>query len=90
MNIKDSWKKEALIDEKTYNSMYEESLNYNDNFWNKQGDRLVWEKKYTKIKDVKYSKNDVTIKWFYDGILNVTESCIDRHAETTPDKIAII
>ena len=90
MDIKDSWKKNALIDEKTYDSMYKESLNNNDEFWEKQGDRILWTKKYSKIKDVKYSKKDVHIKWYYDGTLNVTESCIDRHAKSTPDKIAII
>jgi len=90
MKIKDSWKKNALVDEKTYISMYEESLNDNDNFWDKQGDRLFWKKRYTKIKDVKYSKKEVNIKWYYDGTLNVSENCIDRHANSTPDKIAII
>ena len=32
-----------------------------------------------KIKDVKYSKEDVKIKWFYDGSLNASVNCIDRH-----------
>ena len=49
-----------------------------------------WFKKFTKIKDIKYSKDDVSIKWFEDGNLNVSYNCIDRHAENNPDKVAII
>ena len=62
----------------------------NDSFWNEQGKRLDWKKKYTKIKDVKYSSKDVKINWYYDGKLNVSENCIDRHAKSHPNKIAII
>ena len=90
MEIKDNWKADALIDKKTYNKMYDDSMLDNDSFWNKHGQRIVWKNKYTNIKDVKYSNNDVNIKWYYDGSLNVTESCIDRHAKQNPNKIAII
>lgn len=30
------------------------------------------------------------LTWFADGTLNVTESCVDRHADATPDKVAIL
>ena len=43
-------------------------------------------KKYTKIKDVKYSKEEVKIKWFYDGTLNASANCIDRHLKKNPKK----
>jgi len=43
-----------------------------------------------KIKDVKYSKTDVKIKWFYDGTLNASVNCIDRHIKDKKNKIAII
>ncbi len=33
---------------------------------------------------------DEPLSWFGDGTLNVTESCVDRHAAETPDKIAIL
>ena len=90
IKIKDVWRLNALVDEKKYTSMYQDSLNNNDSFWNKQGERLYWKKKYTKIKDVKYSSQNVNIRWYYDGKLNVSENCIDRHAKLYPDKIAII
>ena len=90
MKILDNWKSEALVDKEQYENMYKESILENDNFWNKQGNRINWIKKYSKIKDIKYSTTDVNIKWYYDGTLNVTENCIDRHARKTPNKIAII
>ena len=90
MEIKDHWKKNALVDEKEYLSMYKESLENNENYWNQQGSRIDWKKKYSKIKKVKYSSKDVSIQWYYDGTLNVSENCIDRHAKKTPNKIAII
>ena len=90
MEIKDHWKKNALVDEKKYLSMYKDSIENNENFWNQQGGRINWTKKYSKTKNIKYSAKDVSIKWYYDGTLNVSENCIDRHAKKTPNKIAII
>ena len=40
----------------------------------------------SKVKKFKYSKKEVDIKWYYDGTLNVSYNCIDRHAKKTPDK----
>ena len=90
MKILDHWKSEATLNNQEYKKLYKESIEENEKFWNRQGDRIKWKKRYSKIKDVKYSSNDVNIKWFYDGILNVTESCIDRHAKKYPNKNAII
>ena len=47
-------------------------------------------KKYTKIKDVKYSKEEVKIKWYYDGTLNASANCVDRHLKKNASKTAII
>jgi acetyl-CoA synthetase len=30
------------------------------------------------------------LRWFGDGVLNVTESCLDRHAAAQPDRTAIL
>ena len=78
------------INKKEYENLYKESLENNASFWKEQGKRIDWINPYTKIKDVVYSKEKVDIKWFYDGTLNVAYNCIDRHANKTPNKIAII
>ena len=70
MEIKNNWKLNAKVSKDQYVSMYEKSINENNNYWEEQGKRIDWIKKYTKIKDVKYSSNEVSIKWYFDGTLN--------------------
>ena len=88
--VSESWAKQALINKSKYNKKYNHSVKDNDGFWKKEGKRLTWIKPYSKIKDVKYSKDDVKIKWFYDGTLNVSANCIDRHLKKNGKKTAII
>ncbi len=90
MEIKKEWLKHAKVNEEKYSSMYDNSLQNNNEFWADQAQRVDWIKKFTKIKDIKFSKDDVSIKWFEDGNLNVSYNCIDRHAENNPNKVAII
>ena len=90
IKIRESWIKEAKVNKNDYTSLYDKSINKNEEFWKDQGGRIDWIKPFSKIKDVKYSSKDVVIKWYYDGSLNVSYNCIDRHALNTPDKVAII
>jgi len=90
MKIKSNWITEAKINRDEYSLMYKESIVDNENFWKKSAERIDWFKKFTKTKDVKYSREDVNIKWYEDGNLNVSYNCIDRHAKKYPDRIAII
>ena len=80
--VPSEWSKKAYIDKKGYEKKYTQSINDNDTFWAEEGKRIDWIKPYTKIKDVTYSKDNVDIKWFYDGTLNVSYNCIDRHLPT--------
>ena len=81
---------QALIDDETYQAMYAESIADPESFWNKHGKRIDWIKPYTKIKNTKYSKEEVSIKWYEDGTLNACWNCVDRHLEEYGDQIAII
>ena len=84
------WATKAYVNKDGYNKKYNHSIKKNDDFWKKEGKRLTWIKPYKKIKDVKYSKTDVKIKWFLDGKLNVSANCIDRHLKKHGNKTAII
>jgi len=84
------WSKKAYVDKNQYEKKYKLSIKDNEDFWKKEGKRINWIKPYTKIKDVKYSKSEVKIKWFYDGTLNASANCIDRHLAERKNKTAII
>ena len=88
--VPEEWASKALVDEKTYKKMYAESINEPETFWAEQGKRIDWIKPYKNIKDVSYSADDVHIRWFYDGTLNASANCLDRHIEKRGDKVAII
>ncbi len=84
------WSQSAYINKSQYEKKYKLSIKDNEGFWKKEGQRIDWIKPYTKIKDAKYSKTDVRIKWYYDGTLNASVNCIDRHLENKKNKTAII
>ena len=84
------WAAKAYVNKNAYTKKYNHSIKKNDDFWKKEGKRITWIKPYKKIKDVKYSKTDVKIKWFYDGKLNASANCIDRHLKKYGKKTAII
>ncbi len=90
IKVSDNWANQAYVNESKYKKKYKLSIKENEKFWSKEGKRITWMKKYTKIKDVKYSKDDVKIKWYYDGTLNASVNCIDRHLKKNPKKTAII
>ena len=90
IKVSDKWSNQAYVNSSRYKSKYNLSIKENDKFWKKEGKRLNWIKPYTKIKDVKYSKEEVKIKWFYDGVLNASSNCIDRHLKKNGKKTAII
>ncbi|MGB9141697.1 MAG: acetate--CoA ligase [Aestuariivirga sp.] len=85
-----SWKKRAFINEAGYKSMYADSVKNPDKFWAKQAKRLDWFKAPTKIKNTSFAYENVSIKWFEDGVLNVSYNCIDRHLKKRANQTAII
>ena len=80
----------AFIDKAGYDAMYKKSLEDNEGFWAEQAKRIDWIKPFTKVKDVSWAKDDVHIRWYYDGTLNVCYNCVDRHLETKGDYVASI
>jgi acetyl-CoA synthetase len=81
--------KRALIDAATYQAWYDRSVADPEGFWAEHGKRLDWIKPFTKVKNVSFTE-DVHIKWFEDGTLNVAANCLDRHLATRGEQTAII
>ena len=88
--VSENWSRQAYVNKSKYEKKYKFSIKNNEDFWAKEGKRINWIKPYTKIKDVKYSKKEVNIKWYYDGTLNASANCIDRHLDKKANKTAII
>ena len=80
----------ALVNNALYEKMYAESVSDPDAFWGKHGRRIDWIKPYSKVKNTRYGKDDVSIKWYEDGTLNACVNCVDRHLATRGDHTAII
>jgi acetyl-CoA synthetase len=79
----------ARIDAAKYRAMYDQAEKDPDGFWRGEMGRIAWMKAPTKIKNVDFH-GDVSIKWFEDGVLNASVSCLDRHLATRGDQVAII
>ena len=80
----------AHVNAELYDAMYAESVADPEAFWEEHGKRVDWIKPFSKVKNVTYSHPNVSIKWFEDGTLNVSENCIDRHLPMRRNQTAII
>lgn len=80
----------ALLDKEGYEAMYQASVQDPDAFWGEQGKILDWMTPYTRVKNTSYDPGHVSIKWYEDGLLNVSANCLDRHLSERGDKVAII
>jgi acetyl-CoA synthetase len=58
-------------------AIYERAEKDFEGFWAEQARTLTWRKPFTKVLEweAPYAK------WFYDGQLNVSENCLDRHVK---------
>jgi acetyl-CoA synthetase len=88
--VPDHWAKAARVDAQSYAAVRAEALDRHEAFYAKAAQRLDWIKPFTKVKDVSFDVEDLHIRWFEDGVLNVSANCLDRHLETRGDDVAII
>ena len=79
-----------LVDKGQYESLYRQSVENNEGFWSEQAAALDWSTPFTKVKDVSFAKDDLHIRWFEDGELNVCVNCVDRHLADRAEQTAII
>jgi len=80
--------KSSISSEKDYHQIYKKAQNHED-YWLNVSKNYQWVKEPTKSLDGSFKK-PVNIKWFEDGLLNITENALDRHLSTQADKIALI
>ena len=80
----------AQVDAEQFEQMSRRAERDPEGFWGDVGRRLDWIKPYTRVKDVSFSLDDLHIRWFDDGTLNVCYNCVDRHLDTRADQVAIL
>ena len=80
----------ARIRADDYEQLYTESVRDPEGFWGRIGKRLDWMRPYTKVKDVSFAPDNLHIRWYHDGALNLSANCLDRHLATRGDKTAIL
>lgn len=71
-----------------YNSLYKQSVDNPEQFWENIAHTFTWRKKWDKVLD--WNFEEPNIKWFEGGKLNITENCLDRHLSTKGNQTAII
>ncbi len=86
----------ALMNAEKYEQTYVAALADPEKFWAKAGRRLRWSRPYQTVKNVNWdisrsgNPDDLQIRWFEDGELNVCANCVDRHLPAKADTTAII
>ncbi|MBC7800980.1 MAG: acetate--CoA ligase [Gemmatimonadaceae bacterium] len=58
-------------------------------FWMEQAKRVSWMRPPTRAKDTSFD-GDVAIRWYADGTINASATCLDRHLAERADQVAII
>ncbi|GLS84442.1 acetate--CoA ligase [Paraferrimonas haliotis] len=88
--VPESIAQNALVNEEQYRKMYQESIVNPEGFWREHGQRIDWIKPFNKVRKVSFDDSNLFIKWFYDGTLNASQNCLDRHLQGKGDQTAII
>ena len=88
--VPSDWAEKAFMTSDGYEAAYRRSLADPENFWRNEAERIDWITPFTKVKSTSFNEADFGIKWFEDGVLNVSANCLDRHLPHRADDVAII
>jgi acetyl-CoA synthetase len=88
--VPQEWAARALVKAADYEAAVRKVEADPDGYWRSLAARLDWIQPPTKIKDVSFHEADFGIRWFWDGVLNVSANCLDRHLPARKDEVAIV
>ncbi|WP_375285300.1 acetate--CoA ligase [Marinicauda pacifica] len=80
----------ARVTREVYEARYRRSIEDPDGFWREELGRLDWIRTPQTISEVDWDPDSLSIKWFEDGVLNVSYNCLDRHLESRGSDVALI
>jgi acetyl-CoA synthetase len=87
--VKPEFAKSAWVTAESYETRYRQSIEDPDGFWREQAKILHWARFPQQIKRVNFD-DPVNIRWYEDGMLNVSVNCLDRHLPHKANDTAII
>ena len=87
--INDFMAQRALIDEATYQAMYQRSIKDPEGFWAEQAESLLdWQRPWQTVRNADLAAGRAA--WFEGATLNACHNCIDRHLPARAEQPAII
>ena len=88
--VPEAWAKKAHMNAAAYDAAVLRVDADPDGYWSDIGRRLDWMTPFTEVKDVSFNKEDFRVRWYGDGVLNVSVNCLDRHLKSNGDTVALI
>ena len=88
--VPEAWAKKARMTAEGYAAALARVETDPDGYWMELAGRLDWIRKPTRTKAVSFNREDFHVRWYEDGVLNVSVNCLDRHIPTRGDQTAII
>ena len=88
--VSKEWAASALLDRDGREADYQRSINEPQSYWLERAKRLDWLTFPSKTDESSFNEADFGVKWFADGVLNVSANCIDRHLAERGNQTAII
>jgi acetyl-CoA synthetase len=88
--VPEAWAKNALMNAAGYEAAVARVESDPEGYWTDVAKRLDWMVPFTQVKDVSFDAKDFRVRWYADGVLNVSVNCIDRHLPERADQTAII
>jgi acetyl-CoA synthetase len=88
--VPQEWAERAHMDAAGYDAAVQRVETDPEGYWRDVAGRLDWISAPTQIKDVSFHKHPFHIRWYADGVLNVSVNCLDRHVATRGDQAALI
>ena len=88
--VPEAWAKKALMTAEGYAAALARVESDPDGYWRELAGRLDWIRPPTRTKDVSFHREDFHVRWYEDGVLNVSVNCLDRHIPARGDQVALI
>ena len=88
--VPEAWAKKAHMNAAAYDAALRRVDADPEGYWTDIGRRLDWMTPFTEVKDVSFHKEDFRVRWYADGVLNVSVNCLDRHLKSNGDTVALI